>query len=54
MSNEDNNNNQEIPWGQKLCERPFLLLIVGIIIMFIFYTIWGLVEIYTLPVATLP
>lgn len=45
---------KKIPWGQKLYERPFLLLVLGLIVMFSFYTIWGLIEIYTLPQATLP
>jgi hypothetical protein len=44
----------EIPWGQRLCERPFLLLAVGILIMAVFYTGWGLVEIASLTQAPLP
>lgn len=44
----------EIPWGQRLCERPFLLLVVGILIMAVFYTGWGLVEIASLTQAPLP
>lgn len=43
-----------IPLGQRLCERPFLLLVVGIVIMAVFYTGWGLVEIATLTQAPLP
>lgn len=44
----------EIPLGQRLCERPFLLLAVGIAIMAVFYTGWGLVEIASLTKAPLP
>jgi hypothetical protein len=44
----------EIPLGQRLCERPFLLLIVGILIMAVFYTGWGLYEIASLTPAPLP
>lgn len=56
MENKHNNNHndQEAPLGQRLFDRPFLLLVLGLIVMFAFYTIWGLVEIYTLPTATLP
>lgn len=43
-----------IPLGQRLCERPFLLLVVGIVIMAVFYTGWGLVEITSLTQAPLP
>jgi len=44
----------EIPLGQRLFERPFLLLAAGILIMAVFYTGWGLYEILTLPPAPLP
>lgn len=43
-----------IPLGQRLCERPFLLLIVGILIMAVFYTGWGLVEVASMTQAPLP
>ena len=44
----------EKPWGQQLLDRPILLLILGLVTMFGFYTIWGMIEILTLPQATLP
>ncbi|MBX7143800.1 MAG: hypothetical protein K1X79_05065 [Oligoflexia bacterium] len=46
--------NQKVPWGQQLFERPLLLLGLGLLVMFVFYTIWGLIEIFSLPQATLP
>jgi hypothetical protein len=45
---------EEIPLGQRLFDRPFLLLIFGLVVMFVFYTIWGLIEVMSLPQATLP
>jgi hypothetical protein len=42
------------PLGQRLLDRPFLLLAAGLVVMFGFYTLWGLFEILTLPAATLP
>ncbi|MBI1735444.1 MAG: hypothetical protein HYR51_09745 [Candidatus Rokubacteria bacterium] len=42
------------PLGQRLLERPFLLLVAGLVVMFAFYTFWGLYEILSLPTATLP
>jgi hypothetical protein len=44
----------EIPLGQRLFDRPFLLLAAGLVVMFLFYTGWGLIEILSLPQATLP
>jgi hypothetical protein len=45
---------EKIPLGQRLFERPFLLLIAGIVVMLAFYTIWGLIEIVSLKPAPLP
>ena len=45
---------EEIPYLQQLYDRPFLLLIVGTVIMLVIYTGWGLWEITSLPTATLP
>ncbi len=48
------NEPEEIPFLQSLFDRPFLLLFAGLAVMFGFYTLWGLWEIFTLPAATLP
>jgi hypothetical protein len=44
----------EIPLGQRLFDQPFLLLAACIVVMFVFYTGWGLVELASLPEAPLP
>ncbi len=46
--------NSEVPWQQRVFDQPFLLLAAGLIVMFGFYTIWGLVELLNLPAGTLP
>lgn len=51
---EENNNEEKVPLGQTLFDRPFLLLIAGLVVMFGFYTAWGMYEIMTLPQAPLP
>jgi hypothetical protein len=43
-----------VPLGQRLFDRPFLLLVAGIVVMFVFYTGWGLIEILSLKPAPLP
>ncbi len=45
---------EEIPLGQRLLDSPFLLLVACMVVMFVFFTGWGLVEIFTLPEAPLP
>jgi len=47
-------NNEKIPWGQKLLDRPILLLLIGMFVMFLFYTGWGFYEILSLPKSALP
>lgn len=42
------------PLGQRFFDNIFLLLAIGMLIMFAVYTGWGLWEIYTMPPATLP
>ncbi len=45
---------EAIPLGQRLFDNMFLLLALGLVIMFVVYTGWGLWELYTMPAATLP
>ena len=42
------------PALQKLMESPFLLLLLGIVVMLVFYTGWGMFEVMNMPQATLP
>ena len=44
----------KIPLLQRLYDKPFLLLIAGIVVMAVFYTLWGLWEVIRLPQANLP
>jgi hypothetical protein len=54
MAQAQGKDQEAVPLGQRLLDRPFLLLVAGLVIMFAFYTIWGLYEILSLPKATLP
>lgn len=42
------------PLLQRFYDSPLMLTIVGTVVMLGVYTIWGVVEIMTLPQATLP
>jgi hypothetical protein len=42
------------PLGQRLFDNVFLLLGLGMLIMLLVYTGWGVWEILTMPNATLP
>ena len=51
---DDTKRGDEIPLGQRLLDRPFLLLAAGMLVMFVFYTGWGLLELASLGDAPLP
>lgn len=39
---------------QKLMDNPWLLLVLGLLIPILSYTVWGWIELWLLPAATLP
>lgn len=45
---------EQPPLMQRLFDNVFLLLVLGIVVMFIVYTGWGLWELASMPMATLP
>ena len=45
---------EKVPLGQRLMDNPFLLLVLGLVVMLVFYTGWGLWEIHSLTAAPLP
>lgn len=45
---------EDAPFLQQLYDRPFVLLALGLAVMLILFTGWGLWEVATLPEATLP
>lgn len=50
----DDAGEEPIPAGQRFFDNIHLLLGLGLLVMFLLYTGWGLWEILTLPKATLP
>jgi len=44
-------NNEPVPWMQQLLDNPFLLLFLGVLIPMVVYTLWGVIDILTIPVA---
>ena len=44
----------DVPLGQRLFDRPFVLLCAGLLVMFLFYTGWGLAEVLLMPDSALP
>ena len=53
MSEEDTGSQGivRIPAFQKVLDNPFLLLFIGVVLPTVFYIIWGIMEIVTIPLA---
>jgi len=46
--------NENTHWLERLMENPWALLILGILVPTISYTVWGVYDVMSLPVAPLP
>jgi hypothetical protein len=44
---------ERIPAMQHLLENPFLLLFLGIAMPTVIYTVWGIMEILSIPISPL-
>jgi len=42
---------EPIPFMQQLLDNPFLLLFLGVTVPTVFYLIWGIMEIISIPIA---
>ena len=45
---------EKLPLGQRLFDNMYLLLALGLIVMFVVFTGWGMWEILSMPQSTLP
>jgi len=50
MADKEQRPGEKIPLAQAFFDNIFLLLVLGIAVPVIFYTIWGLFEIASIPV----
>ena len=42
---------ERIPFMQRVLDNPFLLLFLGVVIPSVLYTLWGVMEIASIPLA---
>ena len=43
--------NVRIPIMQRIIDNPFILLFIGVVFPAVFYVIWGIMEIVSIPLA---
>ena len=41
----------KVPLIQQLLDNPFLLLFIGVLLPMVVYTVWGVIDILTVPLA---
>lgn len=42
---------ERVPIMQQVLDNPFLLLFLGVVVPTVFYILWGVMEIVTIPIA---
>jgi hypothetical protein len=42
---------QRVPFMQRLLDNPFLLLFLGVVVPAVLYTLWGVMEVASVPLA---
>jgi hypothetical protein len=53
MSEEatDTQESGRVPVMQRILDNPFILLFIGVVVPTVFYIVWGIMEIATIPIA---
>lgn len=51
MAAQKTSTNEAIPVMQRVLDNPFLLLFLGVVVPTVFYILWGIMEIVTIPIA---
>lgn len=49
QKNENENPNEPVPGMQQLLDNPFMLLLIGVLFPTVFYLLWGIMEIISIP-----
>lgn len=47
----DSHETTRVPIMQRIMDNPFILLFIGVVFPAVFYVIWGIMEIVTIPLA---
>ena len=50
--NDADSSSERVPLMQQLLDNPFLLLFIGVLVPMLVYTLWGVIDILTVPLAT--
>ena len=48
---DTDSDDEKAPFMQQLLDNPFLLLFLGVMIPMVVYSLWGVIDILTVPLA---
>lgn len=51
LMSDSHDDNEKVPLMQRLLDNPFLLLFLGVLVPMLLYTLWGVIDILTIPAA---
>jgi hypothetical protein len=51
LDQSESEKSERVPVMQRVMDNPFLLLFIGVVVPTVFYVIWGVMEIVTIPIA---
>lgn len=51
VTQEQDDANEPVPFMQQLLDNPFILLFLGVMVPMLVYTLWGVIDILTVPLA---
>ena len=51
LQSEPGEGDERVPIMQQILDNPFLLLFIGVTVPTVFYILWGVMEIVTIPIA---
>ena len=51
QENPDIQKPERVPVMQRVIDNPFLLLFIGVVVPTVFYVVWGIMELVSIPLA---
>ncbi len=42
---------ERVPVMQRILDNPFLLLFIGVVVPTVFYVVWGILDLVSIPLA---
>ena len=51
QESSDTTPTEQIPVMQRIIDNPFILLFIGVVVPTVFYIVWGIMELVSIPLA---